>query len=89
MIKSDKIMCPYCEEEITPDRRVSMGGAVFFTGLYILYYYWIKKHRCPACDRGLTVSDMKGYNDPDKQWKILSAIPIILFILIMLLAMFL
>ena len=83
-MKKDSVICPYCTEEIIPDKRVSMAGAAFLSALYIPYYYWLKNRHCPVCKHDLTGADLQGYNDPDKIWKILSAIPAILLILIVL-----
>lgn len=83
-MKKDSVICPHCAVEIVPDRRVSMAGAAFFNALYIPYYYWFKNRYCPACNRALTNADLQGYRDPDNTWKLLSAIPAILFLLSML-----
>lgn len=80
--RSDSVICPYCSVEIVPDKRVSMAGAAFFSALYIPYYYWLKNRHCPICKHDLTGADLQDYNDPDKIWKLLSAIPTILLILI-------
>jgi len=80
------IECPHCKEEVEPDRRVSMAGVLFLSTFYCLYYYWIKKRHCPACNHDLTSDDLQGYQDPDKTWKLLSAVPIILVLLLIILS---
>ena len=59
-----------------------MAGALFLSNLYCLYYYWFKKRHCPACNHDLIGDDLKDYVDPDKNWKLLSAVPIILVLLL-------
>lgn len=87
-MKKDSVICPYCAGEIVPDKRVSMAGAAFLSALYIPYYYWFKNRHCPVCKHTLTGADLQGYQDPDNTWKMLSAIPIILFILVILSGLF-
>jgi len=81
------IKCPYCGEEVEPDRRVSMARAMFLSALYCPYYYWFKNRHCPACLHTLTNADLQGYPDPDNTWKWLSAIPSVLILLSILLGL--
>lgn len=85
MSKLLSVKCPHCEEEVEPDKRVSMAGAAFLAPLYIPYYYWIKKKYCPECKRELSSSDLAGYPDPDNTWKWLSIVPAALILLAILL----
>ena len=85
--RSDSVICSYCSGEIVPDKRVSMAGAIFLSPLYVPYYYWLKNRHCPICKHELKGADLQGYDDPDKIWKLLSAIPAILLILSVLLSL--
>ena len=76
------VKCPYCGEEMEPDKRVSMAGAVFLNTFYCLYYYWFKDRHCPACNHVLAKDDLQNYLDPDNTWKWLSAVQVIVSLLV-------
>jgi hypothetical protein len=78
---SDKVLCDSCKNEVSPAKAVSMAGALFLNQLYVLYYYWIKGRHCPQCGHKFTKQELGSYKDPDRTWKYLSAVPIVLMIL--------
>ena len=83
-----RIICPNCNIEVPPTKAPSVAGVMYFSWVYVFYYYLFKKRICPICYYKFNKEELKEFDDPDSQWKTLSIAAIILFVLAYLFSIF-